>query len=158
MTAERMRSRRSDSPPAMVVVVDSREQRPYQFENAVVRPLPSGDYSLLGHEHRISIERKTKADAYSSLGHARGRFEREMERLSRLEYPAIVVEASLKDFLRAPEFSRMSARSAVHSLLAWSVKYRIGVFFAGDRRHAQAVTRCLLEKYWRYHGDGHGAG
>jgi ERCC4-type nuclease len=138
----------------MVVVVDSREQRPYTFEAAVVRPLPTGDYSIEGYEHRIAIERKSKADAYSSLGHKRGRFEREMERLSRLEYPAIVIEASLKDFLRAPEFSRMSARSAIKSLLAWSVKYRIGVFFAGDRRHAQAVTRCLLEKFWRYHGNG----
>ncbi len=146
----------SETNAGFVVVIDSREQRPYRFRGAVTKPLPTGDYSIAGLEDRIAIERKSKKDAYASLGHDRARFLREVERLSQLEYAAIVIEASLPSFLQAPEFTRMSARSAVRSLLAWSVRFGVPVLFAGDRRHGRAVTLCLLEQLWRYRGAGTG--
>jgi ERCC4-type nuclease len=121
-----------------------------------VKLLPSGDYSLLGYEERIAIERKSKNDAYASLGRERDRFEREIERLSHFEYAAIVVEASLKGFLARPDFSQLNPRTAINSLLAWSVKHGVFVFFASDRLHGHAVTRCLLEKFWRYRVVGGG--
>lgn len=54
----------SDKP---IIVVDTREQRPYSFDEARVggvvhAALPAGDYSLLGQETRIAIERKSLAD------------------------------------------------------------------------------------------------
>ena len=91
--------------------------------------------------------------AYASLGQGRARFKRELERLSRLDYAAIVIEASLPNFLKAPAFSRMNPKAAVNSLIAWSVKYNVHLFFAGDRRHGHALTRQLLQKYLHYH-DG----
>ena len=133
-----------------VVVIDTREQRPYRFASSVVRSLATGDYSIEGMEQRVAVERKTKADAYSSLGGNRPRFEREMIRLREFEYGAIVVEATLCSFLHAPAYSHLNPRSAAASLLAWSVKYGVHVFFAGDRRHGNAVTAQLLEKFWRY--------
>ena len=134
----------------MIIAVDSREQKPYRFEGSEVKNLLTGDYSIVGFEDRIAIERKTKPDAYASLGRNRARFQRELERLSRLDYAAIVVESSLKDFLQVPLFTKMNPRSAVCTLLAWSVRYRVFVFFASDRRHGRALTRQLLEKYWKY--------
>lgn len=143
--------------PAFVVAVDTREQRPYRFPLSEVKTLATGDYSIIGLEDRVAIERKTKEDAYSSLGQGRPRFERELQRLSRFDYAAIVIEASLPEFLQAPAFSRMNPKAAAASIVAWSVRYRVCVFFAGDRRHGNALTRQLLEKFWRYHsnGDGH---
>lgn len=138
----------------LVVAIDTRERKPYRFPRSEVKTLPTGDYSIVGLEEQIAIERKTKSDAYSSLGQGRARFERELERLSRFDYAAVVIETSLPDFLRAPAFSRMNPRAAANSIIAWSVKYRVCVFFAGDRRHGNALTQRLLEKYWRYHqGD-----
>jgi ERCC4-type nuclease len=140
----------------IVVAIDTREQKPYRFSRSEVKTLPTGDYSVVGLEDRIAIERKTKEDAYSSLGQGRERFERELQRLSHLDYAAIVIETSLPDFLRAPAFSRMNPKAAAGSIVAWSVKYRVCVFFAGDRAHGNALTRHLLEKYLRYHaGDTH---
>lgn len=133
-----------------VIVIDTREQKPYRFSASVVRTLPTGDYSIEGMEHRVAIERKTKEDAYSSLGAQRRRFEREVTRLAQFEYGAVVIESTLCGFLHAPSYSHLTPRSAVASLLAWSVKYRVHVFFAGDRRHGNAVTAQLLEKFWRY--------
>lgn len=141
----------ADMPP---VVVDTREQRPYTFPGAVTGTLPTGDYSLLGFEDRIAIERKTKADAYGSLGCGRARFRREAERMSELQYAAIVIEASVPDFLCPPPFSQLAPAAALNSLLAWSVRFGIPVFFAGDRDHGAAITLQLLTKFWHYHGEG----
>ena len=141
-----------------VVAVDTREQKPYRFPRSELKTLPTGDYSLVGLEDRIAIERKTKEDAYASLGQGRARFERELERLSRFDYAAIVIETSLPDFLHAPAFSRMNPKAAANSIIAWSVKYRVCVFFAGDRLHGNALTRQLLEKFWRYRNGDADAG
>ena len=72
--------------PEIVVAIDTREQKPYRFARSEVKTLASGDYSIVGLEDRIAIERKTKEDAYSSLGQGRARFERELQRLSRFDY------------------------------------------------------------------------
>ncbi len=142
--------------PVLVVAVDSREQRPYCFPRSEVKALKTGDYSVVGLEDRVAVERKTKSDAYASLGRGRARFRRELERLSRFDYAAIVIETSLPEFLEAPAFSRMNPKTAAATIIAWSVRYRVCVFFAGDRRHGNAVTRQLLEKFWRYHHNGDG--
>ena len=97
--------------PELVVAIDTREQKPYRFPRSEVMTLATGDYSVVGLEDRIAIERKTKEDAYSSLGQGRARFERELQRLSRFDYAAIVIETSLPEFLQAPAFSRMNPRS-----------------------------------------------
>lgn len=139
---------------AFTVVIDTREQRPYRFPRSVTATLPTGDYSLLGLENQVAIERKTQQDAYTSLGRERPRFARELERLAALDYAAVVIEAGVPDFLRQPPFSRMNPKAALNSIIGWSVKYRVCVFFAGDRRHAGALTYRLLEKYWRYLREG----
>mgnify|MGYP002640602995 CR=1 FL=1 len=132
------------------IVVDTREQQPYAFDSAVVRTLPTGDYSIVGLEDRVTIERKSKTDAYGSLGQGRARFRREFERLSLYDYAAVVVEDTLQGFLLRPAFSQMNPRAALASLIAWSVRYRVPVFFAGDRAHGRALTCRLLKMYWKY--------
>lgn len=135
------------------VVIDSREQKPYQFERMAVKALDAGDYSIQGLEDKVAIERKTKQDAYGSLGSGRARFERELQRLAKLDYAAVVIESTLENFLNAPAYTQMNPKAAANSLVAWAVKYRVCVFFAGDRRHAQALTYRLLEKYWKYNRE-----
>jgi len=133
-----------------VVAIDTREQRPYRFTRAEVKTLQTGDYSIVSLEDQVAVERKNKADAYASLGQGRARFERELARLAAFDYAAIVVETTLPDFLIVPVFSQMNPKAAMNSIIAWSVKYRVCVFFAGDRAHGNALTYRLLEKYWRY--------
>jgi DNA excision repair protein ERCC-4 len=143
---ETCRAERSE----LVIAVDSREQKPYLFSGCEVKTLKTGDYSIVGLEDQIALERKTKEDAYASLGRSRARFERELERLSKLDYAAIVVESSLPEFLHPPPFTPLSPRAAINSLIAWTVRYRVGVFFAGDRRHGHALVHQLLQKYWHF--------
>lgn len=135
------------------IVIDTREQRPYQFAGAVVKTLKSGDYSLLGFEDYVAVERKSTVDAYGCLGRRRARFRRELERLGRMDYSAVVIEDSLRGFLRPPAFSRVNPRMAIGLLVEWAVRYRVPVFFAGDREHGRALTRKLLRNYWNWHRE-----
>jgi DNA excision repair protein ERCC-4 len=141
---------RPPAPPQPVIVIDDREKQPYAFPGAVTRHLAAGDYSILGYEDRVAIERKSKKDAYRSLGHVRERFQREIERLANYDYAAIVIESSLPEFLIPPPFGELHPHAAIASLLGWSVKYRLPVLFAGDRAHAESTTRHLLESYAWY--------
>ena len=139
-------------PSDLIVVIDTREQKPYRFPGAVTKALAAGDYSVLGLECRVAVERKEKADAYNSLGRGRERFERELQRLSTYDYAAIVIEAALSDFLRPPGFSRMSPKAAVNTLVSWSIRYGVHVYFADSRRLGQALTLRILEKYRKHRG------
>lgn len=112
--------------------------------------LRSGDYSLFGFEQRVAIERKSLADIFSSVGGQRKRFEKEVQRLAAMEYAAVVIEATLEECLAPQPYSQMNPKAVVNTLLAWSVKYRLAVFFAGNRRFGRAVTYRLLEKFFNY--------
>jgi len=132
------------------IVVDTREQRPYFFKGAVKAALPAGDYSIVGLEHHITIERKMKADCYSSLGANRERFAREMKRLTEYKYAAVVVESSLTDFLLPPARSKLHPHAAINTLVSWSVKYGVHIYFADSRKLARGLTYRILEKFWKY--------
>jgi hypothetical protein len=148
------------------VAIDTREQLPYSFPLAEVKTLRTGDYSIVGYEDRVAIQRKAKEDAYGSCGGKGGvnrrRFEAEFKRLSFLEYGAVVVEAALHScpeicphadwsvFVRPPFVQRMSGGVVVGTLLGWSVKYGVPVWFAGDRRHGNTLVKSLLDKWWHY--------
>ena len=145
----------------MNLVIDTREQLPYRrwrhFNNSasvIVRGLRSGDYSLEGYEDRISIERKSLEDLVSSLSQGRERFEAELNRASSYPYFALVVECSLRDIAEHRYRSRMNARSIFESLTAFSIRYRLPVFFAGDRSYGRAVVESLLLKFAREQEKG----
>ena len=137
-----------------MIVIDVREKLPYAFTGAVTKSLKAGDYTVVGYENRVAIERKSKADAYRSVGYARERFKREIKRLADYEYAAVVIESSLPAFLNPPPFGELHPHAAIGTLLSWSVRYRLPLFFAGDREHAEALTRKLLEKFAWYATQG----
>lgn len=148
-----MTKRKSNNNNDFVIVIDSREQKPYKFPGiaTVIKGLTTGDYSVLGLEESITIERKSKKDAYSTIGNGRDRFTRELERLATYDYAAIVVETTMQNFLVPPAYSSLHPHAAINSLLAWSVKYGIAVFFCDTRNLARGTVYRLLEKFWRYH-------
>ena len=138
---------------AGLIVVDTRESLPLGFPGSTRKTLATGDYSVLGMEERVAIERKTLGDFYACVGRERARFERELERLGTMAYPAVVIEASLSDIAHGTEFSRVHPMSAIGSILAWSVKHRLPFFFAESRRRCRSMVYHLLRKFWEYHHE-----
>jgi len=135
--------------PMPPIIIDTREQQPYTFKGAVRQALKSGDYSLLGFETRVSVERKSMPDLFQSLGKGRARFEKEFKRLAGFDYAALVVECTIEDLKEnPPRHGALPGATVFKSVISWSIRYGVHVFFAGSRRYARAVTYEILRKYW----------
>jgi len=130
--------------------VDTREKNPYKFEVPTERvKLDAGDYSIKGLEDCISIEKKELNDLIGCLTTDRERFEKELHRGKALDYFALVVEASLSDLANGHYRSQMEPKSAIQSLIAFSIRYRLPVWFAESREYGQRLIESLLLKYCR---------
>jgi ERCC4-type nuclease len=144
--------------PSLTFLIDSREQLPFRFgpprrkdfASAITRiiTLREGDYTVAidgGAPLSIRLERKSLGDLYGCIGFGRERFERELQRLTVYEYRAIIVEGSLAETARGAPHSRVHPKSCVGSLIAWSVRYGLGIWFADSHHRAGEVAQKLLE-------------
>ena len=151
--------------PPFAIAVDGREKLPYTFEGLradaklgrsplAVRwewaHLPTGDYSIIGCEHLVTIERKSKEDLFSTLGQHRDRFEKEHVRMMDFDYAAVVIEASgwWEIFNAPPDRSRLNPKTIFRTFLAWNQRYLVPWVFAEDRRLGEVTTYRMLERWW----------
>jgi DNA excision repair protein ERCC-4 len=146
------RSRDGRNESKVPLVVDTREQMPWRFPESkvtsIVDTLHAGDYSLVGYETRVAIERKSLADLTMTLTHGRDRFRRELEKLMGYYYAWIIVEASFQDVLDHAYVSLASPESIIGSCAAIECRYGIAVHFAGGRRQAARLAYELLRRTW----------
>jgi len=130
------------------IVIDTREQHPYEFPCATVRrKLDAGDYSVAGCEERIAVERKSLADFVHTVIHDADRFRSELERLETYALACIVVEGDLDAVLRGRRQSdlRMVTPGAVlGAALQISIRHHIPVQWCGSRQAACAYTEQFL--------------
>jgi len=130
---------RSDAAP-VTIIVDTREQEPYGFNPRLVTPvrraLPAGDYSVAGLEQTVAVERKTLDDFVGTVMRARGRFYRELRRLSSYARACVVVEADLADVLAGRYRSDAHPHSVLGSALTVAVDFGVPVFFCSNRQVA----------------------
>ncbi len=148
-----------------VVVIDTREQHPFAFvgftgdakdhRRPLIVPtkraaLKSGDYSLVGFEDRVAVERKSLVDLFGSMGSERERFEREIQRLSVFDFAAVVVEADWPAVLSSPPpQSELSPKTIFRTVLDWQQDYpRVHWWFCATRGFAERVTLRVLNRFW----------
>lgn len=127
------------------VVIDSREKRPYVFENSVRTKIDAGDYSLEGLETRIAIERKSLDDLVQTLLHGRVRFAIELAKLKHYEFAAVVIEGSMQDVLAGNYTSKIKPLALLGIICDLQLRFSpVHFIFAGDRPHAYALVSELL--------------
>lgn len=141
-------------PESVVAIIDSREQLPLDLSplRTVSGTLATGDYSIVGLENVVAVERKSLPDLLGCVGQHRERFDREIQRL--LGYPsrAVVVEATWADLERGDWRSQVTPAAAVGSVLGW-ISAGVPILLCGD--HARAgryVSRLLFtaaRRRWR---------
>ena len=134
--------------PVPTVLIDTREQTPWCFTLPTVRgTVPTGgDYSIVGFEALICIERKSLDDLVSSLTIGRERFGRSIAALRTRPYRALIVEAEFPDVLAGRYRSRAHPNSIVGSLCAIMAD-GTPAFFAGNPAAAAAFAERLLLKF-----------
>ena len=144
----------------MKIIIDTREQTPYQFATITPPPevtratLKTGDYSIEGFEDQVTIERKSLQDAFGTIGKGRRRFIRELERMSSYNFAAVVIEADWNTIIRNPPTrSKLNPKSVYSSILAWMQRYGVHFVMAPNRAFAEKTTYRLLERYLKDHAN-----
>ena len=154
------RSRKQPLSRPYTVAVDSREQAKYQWEGVSCKTatLVAGDYSIIGMEQVVCVERKSFADFYGCLTDGRERFENSLHRLAAVRYPLVVIEGSMSDLLNrytyvaaggVPTQSQLPLAVASSSLLSWQARYRVPMLLCGERSAASRMTLQHLDVIWR---------
>ena len=155
---------------SFTVLIDGREKAPYQFTGLHAdarqqnRPLivptqwahlETGDYTVLGLESEITVERKSLSDLYSTLGQHRARFEREHQRLAELRRAMVIIEAGWYEALNwPPPQSQLNPKTVFRTAVSWQVRYGVPWILAEDRRFAEIYTFRFLEKAWKEFRNG----
>ena len=153
------------------VLVDTREQAPWHFQNIVIEKrlwlvkrklasLKTGDYSIEGFEDNLIVERKSGSDLVGSVTYGNDRFRREHERMKAIVdaggFACVIIEdsmARLCDELDGDAGRRVTGDVIIGATASWTQKYGVHWLFAGDRRHAELLAFRILLKFWKEHGD-----
>ena len=141
-------------PEQVCAVVDTREQLPLDLSplRMITATLATGDYSVVGLESVVAIERKSLSDLLACVGTERERFDREVQRL--LAYPVrcLVGEATWPELERGEWRSQVTPAAAIGSCLGW-IGAGLPIILAGDHERAgRYVSRLLYtaaRRRWR---------
>lgn len=83
----------------MIILIDTREQKPIKFTRWIKETLVVGDYTTVKLEGDFHIERKSPGDLYGSIIQGHMRFRRMLQRASdRLITVVVMVECSERKF------------------------------------------------------------
>lgn len=145
------------------------QHEPYKFRGLVGRSkhedrpiivktkkahLKTGDYSIEGFEHLVTVERKSIGDLYGTLSSGRDRFEREHERMLEMIKNGgrccVVIEA---DYVNAtttpPDWSNLHPHSIIGYATSWPFRFSVPWVWATSRRGGEEYTYRFLEMFWR---------
>ena len=140
----------------MVILVDTREQRPLPFKCPTKRvKLDTGDYSVDGIQTVFRAERKRPKELWSCVGVDRERFRNQLERLSAFPYPMLVIERSITQLRQAPPNTRLSYSQVSSRLMRWSMSFGIPLWFLGGSKGciAQGLEQLFEGIYDAYRRD-----
>ena len=152
-------------PFPFIVAVDTREQMPFTFSDLHqnlkrlrvyknVQTLKTGDYSIVGFENRVCVERKSKQDLFGSVSSGRDRFERELGRMSKMERACVVVECSMQSVKQGLEQSQMDPMNVLFTMISWAGRYRVPWMFCETRGEAEFFALKFLDFAWREFVNG----
>ena len=133
------------TPEQVTAIIDTREQQPLDLSplKCTTGTLTTGDYSVVGLEDVVAIERKSLPDLIACVGRERERFDREVQRL--LAYPvrALVIESSWGELELGGWRGKVTPQAVIGSLLGWTA-LGLPIVLADDHRRAGLYVSRLL--------------
>lgn len=146
-------------PDDFILMVDSREQEQgrsaYVYEDVryIRKGLQVGDYSMLGFETKIAIERKAQEDFYVSIcdkqANGQSRMVNQVARLKKLDFAGMVIECSLEELLNpVTGFSSIHPNSVYGNLVSLVIRHGVHVF-CGTREQCRLMVLSWLVKYYQ---------
>jgi hypothetical protein len=161
--------------PPYTVIKDTREQDGYIFEKftgrytscrgMIVKKIDTGDYTLLGMEDKLCIERKASVSELAiNLGKDKRRFLDEIERMKSFPYKFLILEFSLEDLMIFPEGSNipqekwpsivMTNKYMLKMLTEFQMYNGIHVLFCGNKKNAKLMINSILKRVNEHYTTG----
>ena len=140
--------------PTITIVIDTREQLEYKGFSPNIETihstLPAGDYSLLGRETEVAIERKSLDDFVQTVINQRDRFRKELKKLQTYNSACIIVEASADNIIPVLMCPRSNASPAAvwGATMSIIVDYGIPIYFLANRQIACKFVEDYLTRYY----------
>lgn len=143
--------------PDFTIIVDTREQQPWTFENYATahKKLDTGDYSIEGLQHLLCIERKKSVSEFAN-NIVESRFQDVVMRMSQLKYSFLLLEFSLHDILIYPVGStvpkkmwdkiKITPAFLMKHILELQLQHNIKVYFCGNSSNAEKMAEFILKK------------
>jgi len=143
--------------PHFTVIKDTREQKGHHFDEdaknrcagMVVQTMKTGDYTLLGFEDKLCIERKASVEELSiNLGKESRPFRREIDRMAEFPHRFLILEFDLEDIMEFPNHKTsripmakrktvtISGKYILKCLAEFQLHYNIHVVFCGNKSRA----------------------
>lgn len=153
----------------MVVIIDTREQRPWSFPPDVkieVGTLKTGDYALKGDESKFAIERKSGDDFLGTISTGWPRFCRELKRMDTAQFRAkvVIVETDFKTFCFRTKQGMIIPPDHLHvrcspqfvmKRIAELTMRNASVIFAGNADYAAALALRIFYERKREKENGY---
>jgi len=148
------------------IIVDTREKKnfflfkSYEDVETTRKPLKTGDYSLIGYENKITIDRKeTTGELQLCFGGSWKRFRREIERMSAFEEAYILCSFPYDFLTMFPENSQIPKRRWKYlrtngSFLKWRYKSieeefpNIKFIFSESNQEAENTAYNILREFY----------
>lgn len=142
------------------VVKDVKEQLGWQFgesdqcKGMIMKNLPTGDYTIVGSETKVIIERKGSLGEFSR-NICEDRFYRELERLNKILHPYLLLEFDMETVHSFPINSgipskiwpqlKISSGFILKKLIEIETNYpRIKILFVGN--HGEEVATAIFKR------------
>lgn len=131
------------------------KKKPPQCDGTISKKLDTGDYSAVGYEDILAIERKEDlCELWINYGH-RDTFESEMLRMSLFKHKMIIIESSLtREMLELtpPQFVKnMPGKALIRWLIGISAEYGVHCIYAGQC--GKAIAQYFIEEVIRLEKD-----
>lgn len=147
------------------VKIDTREQKPLAFSDAfitasVVEKLNVGDYSLVGYEDILTVERKGSTAEFAQ-NVLEKRFDTELEKMQNYQHGFVVCEFSMTDLFNYPINSgiptkllykiKVTGDFLLKRMLEYQLKYNTKIILCDSRYQAVKVITSLFKRIHDIH-------
>ena len=144
--------------PRPVIIVDTREQNPFDFSRfegwfagIEKRALKLGDYSMAGLEDHCVVERKDLADLVHSLTTERSVFVDRLRRMSRYPHRLLVITAALTEVKSPYTCGGGSPNRITQSLIAALAGLQVPFLCSESHELGEELVASYLYQVHLYH-------
>jgi hypothetical protein len=151
------------SPKKYTIIRDTREKNGWGFdfyescEAVIDQGLKTGDYTAVGLEEDLIIERKaTTAELALNLGKKRKQFEAELERMREFRWAYIICEFSEDNVREFPvnstvpaskrKYLRMNGKFMLKCLYDYKEKYGVEIIFTNTKEEAEEKAIEIIQQ------------